>query len=72
VIFKILPLLAPIIIFILVKLAKSYISSFLFSEKKAKSSNEMIACYLCGTFVHESLIINKSGENYCSDKCSSI
>ena len=71
-IFKILPLLAPIIIFILIKLAKSYIYSVLFSGKKAKSSNEMIACCLCGTFVHESLIIIKSGESYCSDKCSSV
>ena len=68
-IFKILPLAAPIIIFILIKLAKSYISSVLFSEKKAKSSNEMIVCDECGTYVHEDLLLKKFGKFYCSKDC---
>ena len=31
---------------------------------------EMIGCYVCGTFVHEDLIIKKYGKKYCSEECS--
>ena len=67
--FKLLPLIAPIVFFILIRLLKSYITSILFS-KKQNESNEMIGCYVCGTFVHEDLIIKKYGKKYCSEECS--
>ena len=67
-IFKILPLLAPIIIFILLKLIKSYITSTLFAKKQSQS-NEMIVCDRCGTYVHEDLLLKKFGKFYCSKDC---
>jgi late competence protein required for DNA uptake (superfamily II DNA/RNA helicase) len=70
VIFKILPLLAPIIIFILLKLIKSYITSTLFAKKQSQS-NEMIVCDRCGTYVHEDLLLKKFGKFYCSKDCFS-
>ena len=69
-IFKILPLLAPIIIFILLKLIKSYITSTLFAKKQSQS-NEMIICDRCGTYVHEDLLLKKFGKFYCSKDCFS-
>ena len=69
-IFKILPLLAPIIIFILLKLIKSYITSTLFAKKQSQS-NEMIVCDRCGTYVHEDLLLKKFGKFYCSKDCFS-
>jgi hypothetical protein len=70
VIFKILPLLAPIIIFILLKLIRSNITSILFDKKQSKS-NEMIICDKCGTYVHEDLLLKKFGKFYCSKDCFS-
>jgi formylmethanofuran dehydrogenase subunit E len=70
VIFKILPLLAPIIIFILLKPIKSYITSTLFAKKQSQS-NEMIVCDRCGTYVHEDLLLKKFGKFYCSKDCFS-
>ena len=67
-IFKILPLLAPIVIFILLKLIKSYITSTLFAKKQSQS-NEMIVCDRCGTYVHEDLLLKKFGKFYCSKDC---
>ena len=52
-------------------IAKSYIRS-LFSSKEKQKNESMLACYQCGIHTHESLLIKKSGKNYCSDKCSSI
>ena len=69
-IFKILPLLAPIVIFILLKLIRSNITSILFDKKQSKS-NEMIICDKCGTYVHEDLLLKKFGKFYCSKDCFS-
>ena len=69
-IFKILLLLAPIIIFILLKLIRSYVTSILFAKKQSKS-NEMIVCDKCGTYVHEDLLLKKFGKFYCSKDCFS-
>ena len=69
-IFKILLLLAPIIIFILLKLIRSNITSILFDKKQSKS-NEMIICDKCGTYVHEDLLLKKFGKFYCSKDCFS-
>ena len=68
-IFKLLPLIAPILVVIIIRLLKSYITSILFS-KKQNESNEMIACSGCGTYVHEDLIIKKYRKKYCSEDCS--
>ena len=68
-IFKLLPLIAPILVIIIIRLLKSYITSILFSKKQNKS-NEMIACSACGTYVHEDLIIKKYMKKYCSEDCS--
>ena len=29
----------------------------------------MLSCSACGTFVHESLVIKKNGDNFCSEDC---
>ena len=68
---KLLPLLIPFFIFLIVLIAKSYIRS-LFSSKKKKKDQAMLACDNCETYTHESLIIKKSGKNFCSNKCSNI
>ena len=68
---KLLPLLIPFFIFVIVLIAKSYIRS-LFSPKKEKKDQAMLACDNCETYTHESLLIKKSGKNYCSNKCSNI
>ena len=67
-IFKLLPLITPVIIFILLKLIKSYITSILYAKKQSKS-NEMIICDGCGTYVHEDLLLKKFGKFYCSKDC---
>ncbi len=67
-IFKLLPLIAAIIVFIIIRILKSYITSILFSKKQNKS-DEMISCYACGTYVHEDLIVKKFGKLYCSKDC---
>jgi len=66
---KLFPLLIIFIIFILVAIARSYIRSLI--SPKEKKLDQMIACSECGTQVHESLVMKKSGLNYCSEKCSS-
>jgi len=69
VIFKIIPLIIPILIFIFIGLARSYLISKIFNKPKPKS-NEMISCFTCGTYVHEDLIIRKYQKQYCSEECS--
>ena len=69
--FKLLPLIIPLVIFIIVIIAKSYKRS-LFSTKEKPKNESMLACDHCGTYTHESLLIKRSSKNYCSDKCSRI
>ena len=69
-IFKLLPLITPFIVFILLKHIRSYITSVLFAKKQSKS-NEMIVCNKCGTYVHEDLLLKKFGKFYCSKDCFS-
>ena len=66
---KILPLLIPIIIFLIPVIAKNYLK-FLFTKKDKVKDDLMIACDVCGTYSHESIVINKKGENFCSNKCA--
>ena len=68
-IIKLLPILSPFLIFIIIRLVKSHFPSTLFSKKTNKTS-EMIACYSCGTFIHEDLLYKKFGRSYCSRHCS--
>lgn len=65
---KLLPLVAPFIIFILIRLVRSYINSILFTRKQGKS-NEMIACDKCGIYVDEDLVLKRFGKFYCSKDC---
>ena len=38
---------------------------------KNKKNDLMVVCFNCGTYAHESIIIKKSGQNYCSKECAS-
>lgn len=67
-IFKLLPLIAPILVFIVIRILRSYVTSILFSKKQNKS-DEIIACSACGTYVHEDLLVKKFGKLYCSEDC---
>ena len=66
---KILPLLIPLIIFIIPIIAKNYVK-FLFTEKTNKN-DLMFECDKCGTYSHESIVIKKEGKNFCSNECAS-
>ena len=39
-------------------------------ESENKKSEQMLSCTACGTFVHESLVVKKNGESFCSEDCS--
>lgn len=65
--FKLLPLLIPIVIYLIFFVTKS-----LFLRPSLKKNETMIVCYQCGTYTHESLLIKKFGKQFCSDKCSNI
>ena len=66
---KILPLLIPLIIFLIPIIARNYIK-FLFTEKTNKN-DLMFECDKCGTYSHESIVIKKEGKNFCSNECAS-
>jgi len=51
-------------------IAKNYLK-FLFIKKNKVKDDLMVACDECGTYSHESIIINKKGKNFCSNKCAS-
>ena len=68
-IIKLIPLFAPIIIYFLIQLTKSYFRSY-FKGDDGDRSEKMLSCLACGTFVHESLVLNKFGKNFCSEKCA--
>ena len=65
---KILPLLIPLIIFLVPIIAKNYLR-FIFTQKKKFNDDLMVACNKCGTYSHESIVIKKKGKNFCSNKC---
>jgi len=67
---KILPLLIPLIIFLIPIIARSYLK-FLFTKKKINKDDQMFECDNCGTFSHESIVIQKKGKNFCSNECAS-
>ena len=67
---KILPLLIPLIIFLIPVIAKNYLK-FLFTKKNMVKDDLMVVCDECGTYSHESIVINKKGKNFCSNKCAS-
>ena len=67
---KILPLLIPLLIFLLPILVRTYLKSK-FIKTKNKKNDLMVICFICGTYAHESIIIKKSGQNYCSKECAS-
>ena len=67
---KILPLLIPLLIFLLPILVRTYLKSK-FIKTKNKKNDLMVVCFNCGTYAHESIIIKKSGQNYCSKECAS-
>ena len=67
---KILPLLIPLLIFLFPILVRTYIKSK-FIKTKDKKNELMFVCSNCGTYAHESIIIKKKGQNYCSKECAS-
>ena len=67
--FKILPLLIPLIIFLIPIIAKGYLK-YLFTNKKSNKDDLMFACDKCGTYSHESIVIKKKGKNFCSNECA--
>ena len=67
---KILPLLIPLLIFLLPILVRTYFKSK-FTKKNNKKNELMFICAKCGTYAHESIIIKKKGQNYCSKECAS-
>jgi hypothetical protein len=67
---KILPLLIPLIIFLLPLLVRTYLRSA-FAKQNKKKDELMVVCSNCETYAHESIIIKKSGQNYCSKDCAS-
>ena len=67
---KILPLLIPLIIFLIPIIAKGYLK-FLFTKKKTNKDDLMFKCDNCGTYSHESIVIKKKGKNFCSNECAS-
>ena len=67
----ILSLLVPIILYFIIKSAKNYIDK-MFSSESEKKLNEMVRCSVCNTFVHESIVVKKSGKEYCSTECSNL
>jgi uncharacterized membrane protein len=67
---KILPLLIPLLIFLLPILIRTYFKSK-FTKKNNKKNELMVICANCGTYAHESIIIKKRSQNYCSIECAS-
>ena len=65
---KILPLLIPLLIFLLPILVRTYLKSTYI--KKKKENELMVICANCGTYAHESLIIKKNGVSFCSKECA--
>ena len=51
-------------------LVKTYLKSK-FTKTKNKKNELMVVCSNCGTYAHESIIIKKRGQNYCSRECAS-
>ena len=66
---KILPLLIPLIIFLIPIIAKSYLKH-VFNNKKSDKDDLMFVCDKCGTYSHESIVIKKRGKNFCSNECA--
>ena len=67
---KILPLLIPLIIFLIPIIARGYLKH-LFTKQKTNKDDLMFACANCGTYSHESIVIRKKGKNFCSIECAS-
>ncbi len=67
-ILKLLPIVAPFIIYLIINILKSYLSSA-HKNTKNKDAVNMVSCSKCGTFVHESLVINKYNKSFCSSEC---
>ena len=67
----ILSLLVPIILYFIINSAKNNIDK-IFSSKNEKKLNEMVRCSVCNTFVNESIVVKKSGKEYCSTECSNL
>jgi len=67
---KILPLLIPLIIFLIPIISRSYLK-FLFTKNKTNKDDLMLACDKCGTYSHQSIIIKKRDKNFCSNECAS-
>ena len=67
---KILPLLIPLIIFLIPIIARGYLKH-LFTKQKTNKDDLMFACANCGTYSHESIVIKKKGKTFCSIECAS-
>ena len=65
----ILKLILPFLIFLIIGLVRIYLTKVL-PSKRNKRSEQMLSCSACGTFVHESLVVKKNGDSFCSEDCS--
>ena len=65
----ILKLFIPLLVFFIIRIVRTYLNKVL-SSKRNKKSEQMLSCSACGTFVHESLVVKKNGESFCSVDCS--
>ena len=68
-ILKLIPILAPFLILIIIRMVKMFLVSKMTAKSNIKS-NEMVSCSFCNTHVHEELVIRKFGKQYCSEECS--
>ena len=65
----ILKLFIPLLVFFIIRIVRTYLIK-VSSSKPNKKSEQMLSCSACGTFVHESLVVKKNGESFCSVDCS--
>ena len=70
VILKSILFLIPLVIFFLVIATGLFIRSIVKKPAQKKVDDSMVKCAACETYTHQSLIIKKFGNSYCSDKCS--
>ena len=69
----ILKLIMPFVFFALITALKKYIQSRLSTYNiKQRKGEDMISCAECGTYVHESIVLKKSGRKFCSKRCSNL
>jgi len=67
----IIKLITPLIIFTMLRLMMRYLKNYSIKNSENKFTY-MIECDNCGTFVEESIIVQKFHKKFCSYKCSNL